>query len=92
MILNILKNYDATNNFDLSLHFNKNSKEYIDSFIKNNCSHYLKKGLEVKFDRTESGFAIKPKDEAFELAFDDKTLHAFFTNNLKQYTKNILFN
>jgi len=94
MILNILKNYNPNQdqNIDLALHFHKDSKEYIASFIKNNCKEYLNKGLEVKFDRTGSGFSIKPKDESYELSFDDKTLFNFFSNNLKQYTKNILFN
>jgi len=94
MILKILKNYNLNQleTIDLAFHFHKDAKDYIGTFIKNNCKEYLNKGLEVKFDRTESGFSIKPKDESYELSFDDKTLFNFFSSNLKQYTKNILFN
>ena len=93
-VLNILKNWDLSSSegAGATLHFHKNSEASIAQFIKTNCSSYLNKGLEIKFDRTGSGFSIQPKDSSYEINFDDQALFNFFKSNLKPYTKNVLFN
>ena len=93
-ILSILKNWDlnTADAVGTTIHFNENSEKNISKFVNKTCASYLKKGLEIKFDRTGSGFSISPKDSSFEISFDDESLLNFFKSNLKPYTKKVLFN
>ncbi len=93
-ILSILKNWDlnTADAVGTTIHFNENSEKNISKFVNKTCASYIKKGLEIKFDRKGAGFSISPKESSFEISFDDESLLNFFKSNLKPYTKKVLFN
>ena len=67
-------------------------KGSLDSFLKQNISSELAKGMSFSFsDDIDGGFRIAPKDGGYYLDFSDESFKALLGEYLRPATKKILF-
>lgn len=67
-------------------------KDSLETFLKQNISSELAKGMSFSFsDDIEGGFRIAPKDGGYYLDFSDESFKALLGEYLRPATKKILF-
>jgi len=92
IILNVVKGWTKTGDFDLDVVLPVKDQKEMEKFFKNSLAAEMNKGVEVKFDKSvESGFKIGPKDGSYLISFTEEDFKNFFKTYLRTKTLDLLF-